>query len=102
MTSEGTIQVSDRRFAADTGATRGECTVFARPERLRVVERDDGTVSGVVTDVVFVGSTTHIRVMVDDRQLQVVIANDGDTRVPVPGSAVGIDIPADAVRLLPR
>lgn len=98
----GTIRVSDRRFAADTGSTRGDCTVFARPERLRVVDEHGGTVSGTVTDVVFVGSTTHIRVAVDDRQLQVVIANDGDTRVPVPGSAVGIDIPADAVRLLPR
>jgi spermidine/putrescine transport system ATP-binding protein len=99
---QGTIRVSDRRFAAETGSTRGDCTVFARPERLRVVDEHDGTVSGTVTDVVFVGSTTHIRVAVDDRQLQIVIANDGGTRVPVPGSSVGIDIPADAVRLLPR
>jgi hypothetical protein len=33
--------------------------------------------------------------------LQIVVANDGDTRVPVPGSTVGIEIPPDAVRLLP-
>ncbi len=50
----------------------------------------------------FVGSTTHIRVAVADRELQIVVTNDGDTRVPVPGSPIGVDIPTDAVRLLPR
>ena len=59
--------------------------MFARPERLRVVAAGEGLVSGTVTDVVFVGSTTHIRVAVADRELQIVVANDGDTRVPVPG-----------------
>ena len=101
VSSAGTIEVGGRSFAASTGDMRGECTVFARPERLRVVDDTDGTVSGTVTDVVFVGSTSHIRVDVSGHEVQVVIANDGGTRVPVPGSSVGIDIPADAVRLLP-
>ena len=68
---------------------------------LRVVAAGKGLLTGPVTDVIFVGSMTHIRVAVGQRELQIVIANDGDTRVPVPGSIVGIDIPPDAVRLLP-
>ena len=96
----GTIEIGGRSFAAPTGATTGACTVFARPERLRIVDAADGVVAGPVTDVVFVGSTSHIRVAVADRELQVVVPNDGDTRVPVPGVTVGVDIPADAIRLL--
>ena len=33
----GTIVVGGRSFAAPTGDVTGACTVFARPERLRVV-----------------------------------------------------------------
>jgi spermidine/putrescine transport system ATP-binding protein len=98
----GKIEVAGRGFGAPTGEVRGDCTVFARPERLRVVDVDAGVVNGSVTNVVFVGSTTHIRVAVAERELQIVVPNDGDTRVPVPGSAIGVDIPADAIRLLPR
>jgi spermidine/putrescine transport system ATP-binding protein len=98
----GTIEVGGRAFAAPTGEVHGACTVFARPERLRVVGVGDGLVSGPVTDVVFVGSTTHIRVAVADRQLQVVVPNDGSTWVPTPGTQVGVDIPTDAIRLLHR
>jgi spermidine/putrescine transport system ATP-binding protein len=98
----GTIEVGGREFALPTGDTAGDCTVFARPERLRVVGADAGLAAGPVTDVVFVGSTSHIRVAVADRELQIVVPNDGDTRVPVPGSVVGVEIPADAIRLLAR
>jgi spermidine/putrescine transport system ATP-binding protein len=97
----GTVEIEGRGLAAPTGTVVGECTVVARPERLRVVAAGEGLLSGSVTDVVFVGSMTHIRVAVAERELQIVVANDGDTRVPVPGSTVGIDIPPDAVRLLP-
>ena len=97
----GTVEIQGCGMPAATGSVTGECTVVARPERLRVVAAGDGLLTGAVTDVVFVGSMTHIRVAVGDRQLQIVIANDGDTRVPVPGSTVGIEIPSDAVRLLP-
>jgi spermidine/putrescine transport system ATP-binding protein len=96
----GVVEVGDRHFALDTGEVRGQCTVFARPERLRVVAAGEGTVEGAVTDVVFVGSTTHIRVAVGDGSLQVVVPNDGATWVPAPGASVGVDIPLDAVRVL--
>ena len=56
--------------------------------------------SGEVRDVVFVGSTTHVRVAVGARELQVVVTNDGGMWVPSPGTAVGVVVPFDAVRVL--
>ncbi len=91
-----------RELAGPTGDTTGSCTVFARPERLRLVDADEGVISGPVTDVVFVGSTTHLRVLVSGRELQVVLANDGSSWVPAPGTVIGVDIPPDAFRLLER
>ncbi len=102
VTERGLIEVGGRRFAAPTGEVTGECVVFARPERLRLIAADVGLVSGPVADVVFVGSTTHVRVDVAGRQLQVVLPNDGDAWVPAPGTIVGIDIPSEAIRLLQR
>ncbi len=55
----------------------------------------------LTSPVIFVSSMTHIRVAVSPRDVQIVIVNDGDTRVPVPGSTVAIDIPPDALPLLP-
>jgi spermidine/putrescine transport system ATP-binding protein len=102
----GRIELGGRSFAAQTGDTIGDCTVFARPERLRVVDVTDGAIEGVVSDIVFVGSTTHIRVAIaagpDARHLQIVVPNDGSTWVPAPGTEIGVDIPPDAVRLLAR
>jgi spermidine/putrescine transport system ATP-binding protein len=98
----GVIEIAGRSFEAPTGDCAGDCTVFARPERLRVVGRDDGLIAGTVADVVFVGSTSHIMVDVADRRLQVVLPNDGGTFVPAPGTAIGIDIPAEAIRVLAR
>jgi hypothetical protein len=46
-------------------------------------------------------ATMHVRVAFGPGELQIVIANEGDTRVGVPGSTVGIEIPPDAVRLTP-
>jgi spermidine/putrescine transport system ATP-binding protein len=100
VAAPGEIQIGSRTFAGPTGDVSGECMVFVRPERLRFTSREEGIVAGPVTDVVFVGSTTHIRVDVSGRQLQVVVANDGSTFVPTPGTEVGIEIPPDALRLL--
>jgi spermidine/putrescine transport system ATP-binding protein len=98
----GMIELGDRRFAAPTGEVSGACTVFARPERIRLVDADAGVVAGHVTDVIFVGSTTHIRLDVVGREMQIVLPNDGAAWVPAPGTSVGIDIPIDAIRVLQR
>jgi spermidine/putrescine transport system ATP-binding protein len=97
---QGVIEISGRSFQGPTGDCAGACTVFARPERLRLVTAGDGLVSGTVADVVFVGSTSHIVVDVADRRVQVVVPNDGGTFVPTPGTEIGIDIPADAIKVL--
>jgi spermidine/putrescine transport system ATP-binding protein len=97
-----TIRIADHSFTAPTGSTTGVCTVFVRPERVRVVDVEAGALSGPVTDVVFVGSTTHLRVMVADREMQIVLPNDGAAWVPSPGTPIGIDLPPDAVRVLTR
>jgi len=98
----GVIELAGRRFPGPTGDVRGSSTLFARPERLRIVGTDDGVVHGMVRDLVFVGSTTHVLVEVDHVDWQVVLPNDGSAWVPAPGTAIGIDIPPDAVRLLDR
>jgi spermidine/putrescine transport system ATP-binding protein len=99
--SPGTVLVDHRTFEIPTGDVRGTCTVFIRPERMKVVAPDAGTVSGVVDDVVFVGSTTHVKFRIDGRPLQVVVPNDGAAWVPTPGTSAGVEIPFDAIRLLP-
>jgi spermidine/putrescine transport system ATP-binding protein len=102
VAERGVIEVGGRRIAAPTGEVAGECVVFARPERLRLTSADGGLVSGPVTDVVFVGSTTHVRVDVAGRQLQIVLPNNGEAWVPAPGTLVGVQIPGEAIRLLQR
>jgi len=98
----GVIAVLGRQLMAATGEMRGDCTVFARPERVQVVASGDGFVDGVVSDVAFVGSTTHVRLLVEGQEMQVVLSNDGSSWIPAPGTAVGIEIPGDAIRLLAR
>jgi spermidine/putrescine transport system ATP-binding protein len=96
----GSVEVGGRRVAADTRDVAGECVAFVRPERLRLTNSGEGHLAGRVADVVFVGSTTHVRVDALDRQLQVVLPNDGTTWVPAPGTEVGVDVPADSIRVL--
>lgn len=98
----GKIQISDRQINLATGDTRGDCTVFVRPERLRIVDVDQGVVRGPVTDVVFVGATTHVRAEAAGRVLQLVLPNDGSTIVPGVGSEIGIDMSPGDIRLLSR
>ena len=102
VTTPGTIKISGRSIAGPTGDVTGDCTAFVRPERIRFTSVDDGVVAGSVTDVVFIGATTQIRVDVSGHELQVVVANDGAMTVPKPGTQVGIEIPPDAVRVLQR
>jgi len=109
----GVVEVAGRHLAADTTGHSGDCNVFVRPERLRIVDLDgdaddvdaddvggSGMLIGTVADVVFVGSLSHIHVLVGDERIQAVMANDGTRRPPEVGSRVGIAVAPDAVRLL--
>jgi spermidine/putrescine transport system ATP-binding protein len=100
VAAAGTVMIDGHALAAATDGVSGACTAFVRPERLRLVERGHGSIPGQVTDVVFVGSTTQIRVRIGGGELQAVVPNDGDRWVPVPGADVDVEIPTDAIRLL--
>ncbi len=60
------------------------------------------TIDGRVTDVVFVGSTTHVWLDVEGHEVQDVLPNDGAGWVPAPGTSVGVRVPPSAVRILER
>lgn len=101
----GVVALDGTEIAVPTGGMTGGCTAFVRPERVRIVDAAasaPGATDGVIDEVVFVGATTHLRVRVGERTLQVVLANDGESWVPSPGTTVGVVVPADAVRLLAR
>ena len=98
--TDGGVEVLGRHLAAPSTDIVGACTVFARPERLVLVDPAAGSVTGRVADVVFVGSSTHVRVSVAGEEIEVVLSNDGTSWVPTPGNEVGIMLPVDALRLL--
>lgn len=108
VTSDGQVEVLGRTVPTPTGNVRGACTVFARPERLVLADRADPAAPGDhavvarVVDVVFVGSTTHVRVAVGDEQLQIVLSNDGTSWVPTPGTEVGVGLVPASLRVLER
>ncbi len=102
VSNDGAVEVLGRTVPAATAGVRGPCTVFARPERLGLADPSDGTVPGEVLGVVFVGSTTHVRVSAADQELEVVLSNDGASWVPTPGTQVGIVLPDEALRVLER
>ncbi len=100
VTGQDVVELDGARIPVATGERSGDCVVFARPERLRLVAPEHGTVVGDVADVVFVGSTSHVQVALPSCRVQVVTPNDGAAWVPAPGTRVGIDIRDDALRLL--
>ncbi len=100
VSTDGGLEVLGQHLAAPSTDILGACTVFARPERLVLVEPAAGSVTGHVADVVFVGSSTHVRVSVAGEELEVVLSNDGTSWVPTPGTEVGIMLPVGAFRLL--
>lgn len=102
VVGDGRISVAGVELAAETSGVDGACTVFARPERLRIVPPTGGALTAAVRDVVFVGSTTHVRAGAGDLEVQVVVPNDGSVWVPAPGTDVAIEVPPEALRVLTR
>jgi len=102
VVGSGRIAIGSVELDADTTGVSGDCTVFARPERLRVVPVADGMFAACVRDVVFVGSTTHVRAEVEGLDMQIVVPNDGSVWVPAPGTDVAVDVAPDAVKVLTR
>ncbi len=84
---------------------RGAVKLAIRPERVRLHPHgSDGAnhVPGMVERVVFLGSTTHVHVhLPTGSSLQTLVPNDGSILPYSQGSPVSVELPADALRVLP-
>ncbi len=87
--------------AADSSGVTGQCTVLVRPERLRLVPPADARLVATVEHVVFAGPVTHVHLRLDEHVVQAVVPNDGAVLGVVEGGRVGVQLPPDAVRILP-
>lgn len=100
VAEDGRVRIGEAVLHADTRDVQGECTVLVRPERVRLVDVSAGALRATVEQVVFAGPVTHVHLAVGDRSLQAVVPNDGAELVARAGEAVGVDLPADALRVL--
>jgi spermidine/putrescine transport system ATP-binding protein len=95
------VVIGGTRLPAETNGATGECTVFVRPERVRLDQvAGADCVACSVSQVVFVGAVSHVHVDLAGHRLQVVVPNDGSGSLPAVGDHIGVRIPADAIRLL--
>jgi spermidine/putrescine transport system ATP-binding protein len=82
--------------------SEGPVALTMRPERLRLAAPPDGTLRGVIEQAVYLGTDTtyHIRVS-DAVRLRVRTQNsDGTGARWASGDAVGVLVPAEAIRVL--
>jgi ABC-type Fe3+/spermidine/putrescine transport system ATPase subunit len=103
-----TVQVGDRTFRAQQGATeaRGEVKVMIRPERIEIEPHSSAgeeRMPGMVERSVFLGGAyeVHVRVL-GGELLKAMVPNDGGVAVAElePGAAVSLRLPPDALRVL--
>lgn len=72
--------------------------IYLRPFRTRGVN----CLPGMVERLVFLGSTTHVYVrLATGSALQALVRNEGATVSYAQGTPVSVDLPADALRVLP-
>jgi spermidine/putrescine transport system ATP-binding protein len=84
----------------------GAVKLAIRPERVHLHPYENAAgpnrVPGMVERLVFIGSTTHVYVrLATGSALQALVRNDGSTLPYSQGTAVSIQLPADALRVLP-
>ena len=90
-----------RRPVATGDLAAGEaCSLLIRPERLRVLAAGQGQLDAVVEQVVFAGAVTHVHLRVGEQMLQAVLSNDGTGSDAQVGTSVGVELAADALRVL--
>jgi spermidine/putrescine transport system ATP-binding protein len=95
-----TVEAKAGRLDA-TGAVK----LAIRPERIHLhphEERGDNRVPGMVERLVFLGSTTQIFVrLATGAPLQALVRNDGPAVAYSQGTPVSVELPSDALRVLP-
>ena len=97
------ISRSRRRQASSTQPARSKVAI--RPERVHLHPYEAGGVNcvpGMVERLVFLGATTHIYVrLATGSALQALVRNEGAAVRYSQGTPVKVDLPADALRVLP-
>jgi len=86
--------------AAD-GAITGDGHLSIRPERVTLVSPAKGILRGTVTRQIYLGTDMHVDVQLEDKGLvKVRVQNSSSMRIPPVGDEVGLNLEADAARLL--
>jgi spermidine/putrescine transport system ATP-binding protein len=102
----GRVTLGSVELSAATGATtaKGHVRITIRPERIRVEPvgaEGENRISGIVDRLVYLGSTTQVLLRLQGgEQLQALVTNSGEDLPYREGSAVSIDLPADALRVI--
>jgi spermidine/putrescine transport system ATP-binding protein len=101
------VRLGDFVLDAEAGRinARGPVKLAIRPERVNLHPHGStgpNHMPGMVERVVFLGSTTHVYVrLATGSALQTLIRNDGAALPFSQGTPVSIQLPADALRVLP-
>ncbi|MBA3690402.1 MAG: TOBE domain-containing protein, partial [Actinobacteria bacterium] len=101
------VKLGDFDLVAGKGdaSSTGEVKVTIRPERVVLEEAGstgENRVPGMVERTVYVGSIMQILVnLANGSQIQAWVPNDGVTQLYPSGTAVGVFMPSEALRVLP-
>jgi len=101
------LRVGDFTLEAQAGQldATGDVKVAIRPERIHLRPYETAGANclpGMVERLVFLGSTTHIYVrLATGSALQTLVRNEGAAVPYSQGTPVNVDLPADALRVLP-
>jgi spermidine/putrescine transport system ATP-binding protein len=101
------LRMGDFTLQAQAGQldATGAVKLAIRPERVHLRPHEAGGANclpGMVERLVFLGSTTHVYVrLATGSALQALLRNDGGAVPYSQGTPVSVDLPADALRVLP-
>jgi spermidine/putrescine transport system ATP-binding protein len=101
------LRMGDFTLQAQAGQldASGAVKLAIRPERVHLRPHETGGANclpGMVERLVFLGSTTHVYVrLATGSALQALLRNDGGAVPYSQGTPVSVDLPADALRVLP-
>ena len=97
----GTTLDVDHPSASTNG---GPVRLLVRPERVRLYADGSGgpnTLPATVEHVVYAGSITQVQLRLDDgSSLQAMLANDGDSTLPVGSGRVAVQLAPAALRVI--
>ncbi|QRM57958.1 ABC transporter ATP-binding protein (plasmid) [Sinorhizobium sp. BG8] len=101
-TAEVILPGGSRLNCAATGPIQQQpLHLSIRPERLAVVAANRGSLNGVVTDHIYLGTDTQLKVRIAEGDvLRVRIQNGADAAIPEPGASIGLAMEAGAARLV--